>query len=93
MSISMATRRRFLAGIGATAAAAGLARPALAQAKPKLVVIGGGPGGATVAKYVARASPGAIEVTLVEPADEVRMIASGEIEDAKSICGIPMVSM
>jgi NADPH-dependent 2,4-dienoyl-CoA reductase/sulfur reductase-like enzyme len=68
MSINMTTRRRFLAGIGATAAAAGLARPALAQAKPNLVVIGGGPGGATVAKYVARDSQGAIEVTLVEPA-------------------------
>ena len=30
--------------------------PALAQAKPKVVVIGGGPGGATVAKYVAKDS-------------------------------------
>lgn len=28
-----------------------------------------------------------IEVDLVEPADALRMIASGEIEDAKSICG------
>jgi NADPH-dependent 2,4-dienoyl-CoA reductase/sulfur reductase-like enzyme len=70
MSIGMTTRRRFLAGIGAAAAATGLARPALAQAKPRLVVIGGGPGGATVAKYVARDSQGAIEVTLVEPARE-----------------------
>jgi NADPH-dependent 2,4-dienoyl-CoA reductase/sulfur reductase-like enzyme len=62
------TRRQFLAGISAAAAATGLARPALAQAKPKLVVIGGGPGGATAAKYVAKDSQGAIEVTLVEPA-------------------------
>ena len=66
--MGMTTRRKFIAGIGATAAATGLARPALAQAKPKLVVIGGGPGGATAAKYVARDSAGAIEVTLVEPA-------------------------
>jgi ADP-ribose pyrophosphatase len=29
-----------------------------------------------------------IEVTLVEPAEAVRMIGAGEIEDAKSICGI-----
>ena len=41
--------------------------PALAQAKPKVVVIGGGPGGATLARYVAKDSAGAIEVTLVEP--------------------------
>ena len=39
---------------------------ALAQAKPKVVVVGGGPGGATVAKYVAK--DGGIDVTLVEPA-------------------------
>ncbi len=39
----------------------------LAQAKPKVVVIGGGAGGATAAKYIAKDSAGAIEVTLVEP--------------------------
>jgi NADPH-dependent 2,4-dienoyl-CoA reductase/sulfur reductase-like enzyme len=38
-----------------------------AQAKPRVVVIGGGPGGATVAKYVARDSQGAVEVTMIEP--------------------------
>ncbi len=38
-----------------------------AQTRPKVVVIGGGAGGATVAKYVARDSKGAIEVALVEP--------------------------
>jgi NADPH-dependent 2,4-dienoyl-CoA reductase/sulfur reductase-like enzyme len=41
-----------------------------AQAKPKLVVIGGGPGGATVAKYVARDSQGAIDVTMIEPLEK-----------------------
>ena len=40
--------------------------PAFAQAKPKVVVVGGGPGGATVAKYVAK--DGGIDVSLVEPA-------------------------
>jgi NADPH-dependent 2,4-dienoyl-CoA reductase/sulfur reductase-like enzyme len=40
--------------------------PAFAQAKPKVVVVGGGPGGATVAKYVAK--DGGIDVVLVEPA-------------------------
>jgi NADPH-dependent 2,4-dienoyl-CoA reductase/sulfur reductase-like enzyme len=62
------TRRQFLSGIGTAALASTFPLPALAQAKPKLVVIGGGPGGATIAKYVARDSKGAVEVTLVEPA-------------------------
>jgi NADPH-dependent 2,4-dienoyl-CoA reductase/sulfur reductase-like enzyme len=39
----------------------------LGQAKPKLVVVGGGPGGGTVAHQVAKDSAGAIDVTLVEP--------------------------
>jgi NADPH-dependent 2,4-dienoyl-CoA reductase/sulfur reductase-like enzyme len=58
-------RREFLGGVGALAAAS-FPMPAIAQAKPKVVVIGGGPGGATVAKYVAK--DGGIDVTLVEPA-------------------------
>lgn len=64
------TRRGFAAG--SLAAAGLLAAPAVlrAQAKPRLVVIGGGPAGATVAKYVARDSQGAIDVTLVEPLDK-----------------------
>ena len=61
-------RRSFLWGAGTLTLATGLARPTLAQGKPKVVVIGGGPGGATVAKYIAKDSNGAIEVTLVEPA-------------------------
>ena len=60
-------RRQFLGGIGTAALASTFPLPALAQAKPKLVVIGGGPGGATVAKYVAKDSSGAVAVTLVEP--------------------------
>lgn len=62
------TRRRFTAG-AAAALAGSLAAPGVlrAQAKPKLVVIGGGPAGATVAKYVAKDSQGAIDVTMVEP--------------------------
>lgn len=61
------TRREFgiMAG-AASVAASGLAAPAIAQGKPKLVVIGGGPGGATVARYVAKDSKGAIDVTLVD---------------------------
>ncbi|MEQ8902463.1 MAG: NAD(P)/FAD-dependent oxidoreductase [Roseovarius sp.] len=61
-------RRKFIA-VG-TAAAATLSAPAvLAQGsgKPRVVVIGGGSGGATAARYLAKDSKGAIDVTLVEP--------------------------
>ena len=65
------TRRRFTELMGASvlsAAATPLFAPAvLGQAKPKLVVVGGGPGGGTVAHQVAKDAAGAIEVTLVEP--------------------------
>lgn len=61
-------RRDFLIGVGALAAGAALSpRAVYAQAKPRVVVIGGGPGGATAAKYLAKDSQGAIEVVLVEP--------------------------
>ncbi|NVO22741.1 NAD(P)/FAD-dependent oxidoreductase [Donghicola mangrovi] len=58
-------RRSFIA---AGAATAGFAAPMLrAAGKPRVVVIGGGAGGATVARYVAKDSKGAIDVTLIEP--------------------------
>jgi sulfide dehydrogenase [flavocytochrome c] flavoprotein subunit len=63
------TRRRFtaLAGASLLSAAPLFAPRAFGQAKPRLVVIGGGPGGGTVARYVNKESAGAIEVTLIEP--------------------------
>ncbi len=64
------TRRKFtvLAGASLAALSTPLFAPrALGQAKPRLVVIGGGPGGGTVARYVAKDSAGAIDVTLIEP--------------------------
>lgn len=65
MSIHL-NRRGFL-GAGAAASAL-LAAPMLrAQGKPRVVVIGGGAGGATAARYIAKDSKGEIEVTLVEP--------------------------
>ena len=60
-------RRKFVAGIGAIAAAGSFPAPVVAQGRPRLVVVGGGAGGATVAKCVARDANGAIDVTLVEP--------------------------
>jgi NADPH-dependent 2,4-dienoyl-CoA reductase/sulfur reductase-like enzyme len=59
-------RRSFLA----TGAAAGLALSApavLGQGRPRVIVIGGGCGGATAARYLASESDGAIDVVLIEP--------------------------
>lgn len=61
-------RRKFL---GATvAASAALSAPmalAAGSGKPRVVVIGGGAGGATAARYIAKDSKGEIDVTLIEP--------------------------
>lgn len=58
-------RRRF---IGASVAAgAAMAAPAVASARPRVIVVGGGCGGATAARYIANDSRGAIEVVLIEP--------------------------
>lgn len=65
------SRRRFIGGSATALGALTLGAPSvLGQAKPKVVVIGGGPGGATAAKYIAKDAAGAIEVTLVEPAKQ-----------------------
>jgi sulfide dehydrogenase [flavocytochrome c] flavoprotein chain len=57
------TRREFVtAAVGLTLAS----RPVWGQTKPRVLVIGGGVGGATVAKYLA-ASAKTLEVTLIEP--------------------------
>lgn len=61
-------RRKFIA-VGAATAATLSAPHVLADThgKPRVVVIGGGSGGATAARYIAKDSKGAIDVTLVEP--------------------------
>lgn len=59
-------RREFTAGSGVLALSLGLARPALAQGAAKVVVIGGGPGGATAANQLKTLDPG-LDVTLIEP--------------------------
>jgi sulfide dehydrogenase [flavocytochrome c] flavoprotein chain len=68
--MSNLTRRNFtkLASASLGVLGAPLFAPAvIGQAKPKLVVIGGGPAGATVARYVQKDAAGAVDVTLVEP--------------------------
>lgn len=61
-------RRHFLGTSAALSAT--LAAPSVwgdSHGKPKVVVIGGGAGGATVARYLAKDGKGGIDVTLVEP--------------------------
>ena len=60
------TRRRFGCLIGASGMAAFGPRAARGQAKARVVVVGGGVGGATAAKYLAL-SADTLEITLVEP--------------------------
>jgi NADPH-dependent 2,4-dienoyl-CoA reductase/sulfur reductase-like enzyme len=60
------TRRQWLGLTGGLLLAGASARRAWAQAAPRVVVVGGGFGGATCAKYLRRADP-AIDVTLVAP--------------------------
>ena len=62
-------RRHFLASAAAaTTAVSALSAPAvLAEGRPRVVVVGGGAGGATAARYIAKDSKGAVDVTLVEP--------------------------
>ncbi len=61
-------RRKFL---GTTvAASAALAAPmsfAAGHGKPHVIVVGGGAGGATAARYIANDSKGEVAVTLIEP--------------------------
>ena len=62
------TRRQFSALLGTSAAACTLGFPYVAfAASRKVVVIGGGAGGATAARYIAKDSKGAVNVTLIEP--------------------------
>ena len=63
----MTLNRRHFLGAAAGAAAMLQAPRVVGQARPRAVVIGGGAGGATAARYIAKDSKGAIDVTLVEP--------------------------
>ena len=66
------TRRQFAAfaaGVGFVGTSPLFTRFALAEGPAKIVIIGGGPGGATVANRLKAANP-ALDVTLVEPKDK-----------------------
>ena len=63
-------RREFMraaAAFGATSALAGCASLSSGPSAGRVVVVGGGYGGATAAKYIRMWSGGSIEVTLIEP--------------------------
>ncbi|MCB1421710.1 MAG: FAD-dependent oxidoreductase [Nitratireductor sp.] len=62
-------RRQFSTLLGAGAASLSLPYYARAQDKPRVVVIGGGAGGATAARYIAKDSEGAIDVTLIDDSE------------------------
>ncbi len=65
----MTLNRRAFIGTGAAAAAV-LSAPhvrAASHGKPRVIVIGGGAGGATAARYIAKDSNTEIDVTLIEP--------------------------
>jgi sulfide dehydrogenase [flavocytochrome c] flavoprotein subunit len=60
-------RRKFVQGVGAATAASAIGMPRIALgATKKVVIVGGGTGGATAAKYLRRADPN-IRVVLIEP--------------------------
>ena len=60
------SRREFIKGAGAVAALALTGAPAIAQAAGRrVIIIGGGIGGATAARYLRQADP-TIEITLIE---------------------------
>ncbi len=63
----MKLNRRTFIGTAAAATAALYAPNVLSQAAGRVVVIGGGTGGATAARYLAKDSKGALDVTLIEP--------------------------
>ena len=60
------TRRQFLGRASTLFLVGALSRPAWTQTPARVVVVGGGFGGATCAKHLRRSDP-ALEVTLVEP--------------------------
>ncbi len=60
-------RRAFLGTIAATGALAAPMVRGAAHGRARVIVVGGGAGGATAARYIAKDSNGDIDVTLIEP--------------------------
>ena len=67
--MSKLTRRQFGAMLGLGTASLTLPPALLGQTKPRVVVVGGGAGGATAARYLSKDSDGQLDVTLIEDSD------------------------
>src|SRR5712672_1884837 len=65
-ALRLPTRRDVARGLAASAASVSFARPSFAQSAARVVVIGGGFGGASCARALRRADP-QLQVTLIEP--------------------------
>jgi NADPH-dependent 2,4-dienoyl-CoA reductase/sulfur reductase-like enzyme len=65
-ALRLMTRRNVVRGVAATAAALTLPRPSFAQSAARIVVIGGGFGGASCARALRQIDP-KLQVTLIEP--------------------------
>ena len=65
-ALRLMTRRNVVRGIAATAASLTLPSPLIAQAAARIVVIGGGFGGASCARALRRIDA-KLQVTLIEP--------------------------
>lgn len=63
----MTVNRRTFVATTAVGAAILTAPHVIGATRPRVVVVGGGAGGATAARYIAKDSNGAIDVTLIEP--------------------------
>lgn len=84
------SRRKFNTLVGLSAATMLTPPTLLGQGRPKVVIIGGGAGGATVARYLAKDSDGAIDVTLIENSKEYTTcffsnLYVGDVRDFASI--------
>ena len=64
--MSKISRRSFVNLMATSAAVMATPYIATGSTRPRVVVIGGGAGGATAARYIAKDSKGAIDVTLIE---------------------------
>jgi len=67
--MSAITRRQFGSILGLGTASLMLPPALLGQSKPRVVIVGGGAGGATAARYLAKDSDGELDVTLIEDSD------------------------
>lgn len=62
-------RRQFVSAIGLGSASLMLPPQLLGQARPRVVIVGGGAGGATAARYLAKDAGEQLDITLIDDSD------------------------